>query len=195
MSPVRRRERNREQRHRRRAAAANFNVSFVLEVQRQDLATPTQDTAAGSSGSLSIGTLIVAPTPQSGSSVAPVDSTADAPAETTPEVDQVASTTATVATTETAEQPADSFDGFNVRVLTGPLASRTASPLGPTLASIDAEATQEVDRHERAMSQEIEGIESLGGETSVAWRLGNSGRGFAGLARKSTGILGIPRNE
>jgi hypothetical protein len=152
------------------SAGANFNVSFVLQVQRQDLASPAQDTGAASLGSSSIGTLIVAPTPQTGLSVASAGWTTDAAAEAPPSVDQVASTTVSVAATETVEQPADFFDGFNVRVLTGPLASRTASPLGPTLASIDAEATQEVDRHERAMSQEIEGLESLGGETSVAWR-------------------------
>jgi hypothetical protein len=71
---------------------------------------------------------------------------------------------------DTTEPPTESFDGFNLRVMTGPLASRAASPLGPTLASIDAEATQQVDRHERAMSQEIEGLEPLDSEPSVAWR-------------------------
>ena len=74
----------------------------------------------------------------------------------------VASTTTTVNVpttgTETDAVRGESFDSFNVRVSTGPLASRTASPLGPTLASIDGEATEPVDRYERAMSQEIEGL-------------------------------------
>jgi hypothetical protein len=148
------------------------STTFVLNVQRQDYGDPTDGTGQGAPSSISIGTLVVAPTPQSALSGAYSSAEAADPAETTSADAQAVATTVatTAAVSDSTEPPTESFDGFNLRVLTGPLASRAASPLGPTLASIDAEATQQVDRHERAMSQEIEGLESLDSEPSVAWR-------------------------
>ena len=90
--------------------------------------------------------------------------------ESAPAAQAATTTVASATTADTPEPPSESLDSFNVRVSTGPFASRSASPLGPTLASIDAEATQQVDRHERAMSQEIEGLEPVDGEQSTAWR-------------------------
>ena len=52
----------------------------------------------------------------------------------------------------------ESLDGFNVRVPTGPFASRSAGPLGPILATSEADLTPPVDRHERGLFQEIEGL-------------------------------------
>ena len=52
----------------------------------------------------------------------------------------------------------ESTDSFNLRVPTGPLASRGGGALGPTLALVDAEPTQPVDRLERALSQDIVGL-------------------------------------
>ena len=154
--------------------AANDNVSFVLDFQRQD--APSAAPATGSSvlTPVSVGTLVVAPTPQGGSSIS--TSTWTAPAGEDGEASPTAQAAATVAASTTTaasatpEPPGEALESFNVRVSTGPLASRSASPLGPTLASIDAEVTQQVDRHERALSQEIEGLESVDGEQSTAWR-------------------------
>ena len=57
----------------------------------------------------------------------------------------------------TAEQsPDEPSDGFNLRIPTGPFASRNAGPLGPILASVAGDPTPEVDRDERAMYQDIE---------------------------------------
>ncbi len=171
----------------------NFNVSFVLEIQRQDLVSPTQETTGSVPTSFSVGTLIVGSSPQSGSSVGTFAGTTEAPVESTTAEEQVAPTAAVAASaTEPAEPTSESFDNFNFRVLTGPLASRTASPLGPTLASIDAEATQPVDRDERAMSQEIKGLPSLEGETSVAWRSRHSDGESLGLPADRPGHQGYP---
>ena len=66
--------------------------------------------------------------------------------------------------TEAADSPPaglvpERADGFNVRVPTGPLASRSAGPLGPILASWEADLTPAVDRHERGLFQEIDGLD------------------------------------
>jgi hypothetical protein len=61
------------------------------------------------------------------------------------------------------EAPAGSFD---VRLSSGPLASRSASPLGPALATVMADPAPPVDRHERALSQSID--ESESDDNSVA---------------------------
>jgi hypothetical protein len=43
-------------------------------------------------------------------------------------------------------------------VATGPLASRNAAPLGPTVATVLADTAPPVDRHERALSEVIDGL-------------------------------------
>jgi hypothetical protein len=45
--------------------------------------------------------------------------------------------------------------GFNVRVAAGPLASRSAAALGPSLATVLFDHAPQVDRHERALSDAI----------------------------------------
>jgi hypothetical protein len=45
--------------------------------------------------------------------------------------------------------------GYSGRIATGPLAGRSAAPLGPNLATVLMEEAPAVDRHERALSQEI----------------------------------------
>ena len=49
-------------------------------------------------------------------------------------------------------------DGFNERVPTGPFASRSANALGPSIAASMQDPTSPVDRHERALLQDLEGI-------------------------------------
>jgi hypothetical protein len=68
-----------------------------------------------------------------------------------------------------SESGEDFSGGFNVRVSSGPLASRSASPLGPALATILSDLAPPVDRHERALSQSID--ESESGDESEPERL------------------------
>jgi hypothetical protein len=187
--------------------ASNDDVPFVLDVQQQDAPTAVQVSGPLVQAPELVGTLVVAPTPQGGSSVSSSTSTASAEedGESAPTAQSAVTTVASTTTALSAapEPPSGSLDSFNVRVSTGPFASRSASPLGPSLASIDAEATQQVDRHERAMSQEIEGLEPVDGEQSTVWRSedtdeesssrpGNQpgSSGFAGPARSVVDVLG-----
>ena len=143
---------------------------------------------------LSVGTLLVAPTPQGGSSVAYSAGTVDGGAETptTPGDDEQAAATALPpAMAETADLPSESFDSFGLRISTGPLASRDASPLGPILASVDAEATQQVDRHERAMAQEILGLDASDGDLSLASRRDDANREWSANRRERSGLPGV----
>jgi hypothetical protein len=180
--------------------APGDNVSFVLDIQRQDAPDTGQGTGSIVQAPVGVGTLVVAPTSQGISSTS--SSTWTAPDEQDGESASAAqgpTTAVASAATATFEPAGESLESFNVRLSTGPLASRSASPLGPTLASIDAEATQPVDRHERALSQEIEGLEPVDGERSTAWRSEDSNEessnepgssGFAGSARPVVGVLG-----
>jgi hypothetical protein len=183
--------------------ASNDDVSFVLDVQQQDAPTAVQVSGPLVQAPVLVGTLVVAPTPQGGSSVSSSTSTASAEedGESAPAAQSAVMTVASTTTALSAapEPPSGSLDSFNVRVSTGPFASRSASPLGPSLASIDAEATQQVDRHERAMSQEIEGLEPVDGEQSTVWRSEDTddesssqpgSSGFAGMARSVVDVLG-----
>jgi hypothetical protein len=183
--------------------ASNGDVSFVLNVQRQDAPTAVQVSGPLVQAPELVGTLVVAPTPQGGTSVSSSTSTASAEedGESAPAAQSAVMTVASTTTPLSAapEPPSGSLDSFNVRVSTGPFASRSASPLGPSLASIDAEATQQVDRHERAMSQEIEGLEPVDGEQSTVWRSEDTddesssqpgSSGFAGMARSVVDVLG-----
>jgi hypothetical protein len=152
--------------------ALNANATFVLDVQRQEALSPVGSTGISVPDPISVGTLVVAPTPQGGASVSSSSWTApeeQQDGESAPAT-QGATTAVASAAPESPESSGQSLESFNVRVSTGPLASRSASPLGPTLASIDADATQQVDRHERAMSQEIEGLEPIDGEHSTVLR-------------------------
>ena len=130
--------------------SSSWNVAFTLEIERQDVGNITPSAGSAVGAGPAIGTLVGTVTPQSGASLVspseslPVGDNADALP------DALETTTAVVSSTPlAADVEPESFDGFDVRVSTGPLASRSASPLGPTLASIDSEATQPVDRHER----------------------------------------------
>ena len=61
----------------------------------------------------------------------------------------------------------DSSDGFNLRVPTGPFASRSTSPLGPLLAGIGNDPTPEVDRNERACSRKSTAVTLIQGSTAA----------------------------
>jgi hypothetical protein len=67
-----------------------------------------------------------------------------------------------VSSVQTSEMTNGDTAGGEIRVPTGPLVSRNSSPLAPLLASLEADPTPPVDRHERATLQEL-GIELGGG--------------------------------
>ncbi|HKI40388.1 MAG TPA: hypothetical protein VKA66_08370, partial [Mycobacterium sp.] len=134
----------------------NWNVSFVLGVQRQG-EDSAQQVAAPAQGQVAVGTLFFPSSSQSGLSspsetIAPsAEATAGAGLD-----GQVLVTGA--ADSAAGGQVPESLDSFNVRVPTGPFASRSAGPLGPILATSEADLTPPVDRHERGLFQEIEGL-------------------------------------
>jgi hypothetical protein len=134
----------------------NWIVPYVLNVQRdeQDSALPD---ASPAQGQVSLGTLVFTLSPQGGGfsfSQTSVESP-DATGATALNIQQVVA--AALGSAADGSVP-ESSDGYNVRVSTGPLASRSAGPLGPILASSEADLAPPVDRHERALFQEIEGL-------------------------------------
>ena len=137
------------------APASDWSVPFVLYVQRQDEQAPVGPIEPPAQGSVAAGTLAFSTSVQ-----AVVPSSSDSPVNsaTTPVSDSaLSSQDAPPPAIAVADQSAaDSLDGFNLRVPTGPFASRSAGPLGPILASVGGDPTPEVDRNERALFQEIE---------------------------------------
>jgi hypothetical protein len=147
---------------------ANWNVSFVLDVQTQQAQLSNSAAVSLAQGPTAIGTLIVAPSLQSGSVL--TSSTATAATEDVGEsFDGPVIATADVPPSAPTDLALDLTEGFDDRVSTGPLASRSAGPLGPTLAAIDADPTQPVDRHERALSQDIDALATgIAAETTAS---------------------------
>jgi hypothetical protein len=131
-------------------------VPFVLEVQRIDVQTPAQESAsAATAAGVFVGSLVSTTAP---ASTATAQSVSASPTEgegvspTTDEVPAVASSS-----TATATGPAaGSLDELSGPLSTGPLASRTAGPIGPIAANLGGDLTPPVDRYERALSQEID---------------------------------------
>jgi hypothetical protein len=151
-------------------STGDWSVPFVLYVQRQDDEAQTASNGLPTQGVIAAGTLaltssgqVVQPTSFDGPAVAIATGAAD-PAPSTQDSPPPA--------TAGADEPAlVSADGFNLRVPTGPFASRTAGPLGPILAGIGTEPTPEVDRNEGALFHEIERREAdpgfLGGDRAL----------------------------
>ncbi len=147
--------------------AAGPNVSFTLYVQRQQSPELASESAMPAQGQTALGTVTfqsssLAADPSSATTVSTGDADNGAPAA---QEAAIASSTDTGASSE-AELP----DGFNLRVLTGPLASRSSGPLGPILADAEVDPTPPVDRHERALIQDIEGLEQDDGPVSTLGR-------------------------
>jgi hypothetical protein len=173
---------------------SNWSVSFVLDIQRQELSNVAQATTSSVQAGSVVGTLVGATAPQNG----PLVSSSSEPSladqnGTTSAQDELTTTAVVSQTPATAEGESEPLESFNVRLSTGPLASRSASPLGPTIASIDADATQPVDRHERALSQEIDGLGSDDEVQSAAWRSRGTDQEplmFPGRQSRSAELLG-----
>jgi hypothetical protein len=151
--------------------SASWNVPFVLDVQRQQSSAASTDAGSVVSGTGTVGTLIVAPAQQPAVFASSSSSSAPAAQDGSTLVDAQATNTAVAAAAPAAASDGlvtESTDSFNVRVPTGPLASRGGGALGPTLALIDAEPTQPVDRLERALSQDIVGLGAGDGEQTAS---------------------------
>ncbi len=133
--------------------AANWSVPFILDVQRQE--DSAQQSAPPAQGTVAVGTLIsVSASPSELSILSPETALSAGANAAGPDGQGLVM--------EAADSPPaglvpDGVDGFNLRVPTGPLASRSAGPLGPILASWEADLAPPVDRHERGLIQEIDG--------------------------------------
>ncbi len=142
-------------------------LPFLMEIQRQEL---------GSAAAIGAGILWGGPTTslvRSGIGALTTNTMGGPGSDSSPSADSVSilvsedGASATPMIADSGDSfPADSdwgqdpSGGFNVRVTSGPLASRSASALGPALATISDDMAPPVDRHERALSQSIDESES-----------------------------------
>src|SRR5262249_30801046 len=130
------------------------------DVQRQEAGVPPSSTVHDAAAAGGIGILPASSTGRSATATwspqAPASWTqetagpqaaADSPQDITPGEQSIGS----------AGEP---WGSFTVRVTTGPLASRSAAPLGPVLATVLDDPAPAVDRHERALFQAIDDLGS-----------------------------------
>jgi hypothetical protein len=135
-------------------STSQSNVPFVLDVQTQNQSSENLPAATAVEPGW-VGSFAITYAPQAGqspqspsaSSASIGDSSGNAPA-----TDQT--TEIPPAGTPVNDGSADG-EGYYVRMATGPLVSRSAGPLGPVLAAAGTDLTPPVDRHERALLQEI----------------------------------------
>jgi hypothetical protein len=141
------------------SAMLNSNVPLVVLLQRQDPQDPASGSSGPAQGPLGFGTLSF-----STAGIAGMPAGFDSSGQDSPESGAgfVATSSSQADAVITPEDLAtsDPSAGFNLRLPTGPLASRDAGPLGPILVSYGGDPTPEVDRYERALYQEIERTEA-----------------------------------
>jgi hypothetical protein len=148
------------------SAAPDTSVSFVLYVQRQS-PEAAAESALPAQAQTALGVITLASSTSSGDSPFAVTTSIGLFADGVPAGPDAALTSSH----DTAALVAsDVADGFNLRVLTGPLASRSAGPLGPIVAVADLDPTPPVNRHERALLQDIEGLEEDDGPGATVAR-------------------------
>src|SRR5262249_5937454 len=128
------------------AAAPNWALPIVIDVQRQDVTVPASITTASDPGKAAIGTLPFISLNVPGVSAFPGPVSPVLPKESgAPPL--VAGQSLVIPTQD--EPPvsnSEPSEGFNIRVVTGPLASRSAAPLGPSLATVLFDLAPPVDR-------------------------------------------------
>jgi hypothetical protein len=137
---------------------AGGTLPFVMDVQR--LESSAISAAAGglpATSGASIGTLSWTSNTGSTESATGNSVTTDAAAGDAASVvlvnqENPASASGEMMASGASSNPAD----FSGRIALGPLASRGAAPLGPNLATVMADPAPSVDRHERALLQEID---------------------------------------
>ncbi len=148
---------------------SNSNALFISSVQRQDESdssgggsAPAQRLLSGGTSAFQMTAFADEPAMTAGSAAQSNVDTAFAGPQLNS--DEIGSGSVSSAVDQAAT---GTSDGFNVRIPTGPFASRNAGPLGPILASVGGDPTPEVDRDARALYQEIERRETAGSESDV----------------------------
>ena len=139
---------------------------FVSSVQRQDDPDAASSASAPAQGLLAVGmtsfTTSSLPLP-----TANLDSDTQRLLDTTADPSYSSPEPSAIVLANLEESATGAEGGFDSRILTGPLASRSAGPLGPILASTGVDPTPEVDRDERGLYQVIERRESEAGNDDL----------------------------
>jgi hypothetical protein len=136
------------------------DLPVIVDVQRQDAAIVSAPVlpSTGSGGAMAGlprgGTTVPAPSASSWPAASPWSEGAANP-QSLPVADQAQGQTALE---EETGSDIESGEVWATRVATGPLASRQAAPLGPTVATVLADTAPPVDRHDRALSEAIDGL-------------------------------------
>jgi hypothetical protein len=166
--------------------SSNWTVPYVLNVERQDAQGSARQLVPAAQGSVSVGALVFAATSPVGySSLSPTSVAApDVTGAATSKKEQaVTASSGLVANQSVVDLP----DGSGVGVSTGPLASRSAGPLGPLLAASDSDPAPPVDRHERALSHEIDAALSDDGSCETEWHSELARHGSTTISPVETG--------
>ncbi len=131
------------------------SIPFLLDVQRQE--QPSPETSAATTAEPGwFGTFALTSAGLSGQSSQSASSVSTGdPSSGLGSGDQATE----VSPASTPSNIGSPDDGYYVRLATGPLVSRSSGPLGPVLAASDTDPTPPVDRHERALLQEIPSLD------------------------------------
>jgi hypothetical protein len=138
-----------------------WQLPLVVDVQRQEAAVPTTSSAVhGAAEPGGIGTLPASSTGQAATSTRSLEEPASWTQETAGPQAVADSSQEIPPREEPTGSTGEPWGSLTVRVTTGPLASRSAAPLGPVLATVLDDPAPPVDRHERALSQAIDDLGS-----------------------------------
>ncbi|CEF48391.1 unnamed protein product [uncultured bacterium] len=135
----------------------NWAVSFVLGVQRQEQNSAVQ-AAVPALGQALVGTLSSGSSPSSGLSPA-YDVVVPYSETTFPSAHDGHELVASTPDHSDEGLVNQSVENFNVRLPTGPFASRTSGPQGPIPETLESDLTPAVDRHERGLFQALDGLD------------------------------------
>jgi hypothetical protein len=143
--------------------APGWALPFVMDVQRKEVTVITSTGTVSRGGNVEIGALPISSTTARAAGATPLpDSSPSTEVSGQPQHVEGQSN-AILLNHEWTVTHDESWEDYEAQVSTGPLASRSAAPLGPILATVLFDPAPPVDRHERALSQEID---ELGSEES-----------------------------
>jgi hypothetical protein len=146
-----------------------WELPFVLDVQRQDEIVQASMVVTPGADQGEMGTL---PSSSPAGQTAPATPAPDSPVSTIETGDpQGADRSQPIPAGEQSTGAIAELSGsYGVNVATGPLASRSAAPLGPALATLLADPAPPVDRHQQVLSPAIDSLESEEGGSASARR-------------------------
>jgi hypothetical protein len=141
-------------------AATGTTIPFVIDIQRLESPSPAQGAGIGSvvAAPSSPGTLVIGAMPgavdsagQDGSAMGSdaIAATPEATASVLVDLGEA------IPATDSSPALAPSLADIGTRISTGPMAARTAAPLGPDLSDVVLDPVPAIDRHELALAQEI----------------------------------------